>query len=80
MKFLDFVKKHTIASFAIAVGVVAIAVAGINLLVFNAKYDNYLKEYDAMQEEVNSKFAKAPEKTPPCLNPFKPNSPIIPLR
>lgn len=62
MKFLDFIKKHTIASFAIAVGVVAIAVAGINLLVFNAKYDNYLKEYDAMQEEVNSKFAKAPEK------------------
>ena len=62
MKFIDFVKKHTVACFAIVVGVVAIAVAGINYLKFNKDYDNYLKEYDAMQEEINSKFAKAPEK------------------
>ena len=41
MKFLDFVKKHMIASFAIAVGVVAIAVAGINYGVSKAKYNNY---------------------------------------
>lgn len=62
MKFLDFVKKHMIASFAIAVGVVAIAVAGINYAVSKAKYNDYLKDYEAMQEAVHSKVAKAPEK------------------
>lgn len=62
MKFMDFVKKHIVASFAIVVGVVAIAVGGINYLVFKKEYNDYLKEYDAAQEELNSKFPKAPEK------------------
>lgn len=60
MKFMDFVKKHTVASFAIVVGVAAILVAGINFIKFNADYDAYVEEYDRMQEEVNSKFPKAP--------------------
>lgn len=63
MSFVDFIKKHTIASFSIAVGVVATAVSLINLASFNAKYDKEVEDYKKMQEEVNSKFAKAPEST-----------------
>lgn len=61
MGFVDFLKKHTVASFAIVMGVAAVAVAGINFIKFNSDYNNYLKDYEKMQEEVNSKFAKAPE-------------------
>ena len=61
MSFVGFLKKHTVGAFAIVVGVAAVAVAGINFLKFNADYDAYVKEYERMEEEVNSKFAKAPE-------------------
>ena len=63
MNFVQFIKKHTVAFFAMCIGVVSIAVAGIYLIKFNSDYNKYLKEYDIMQEEINSKFAKAPEKT-----------------
>ncbi|MBO7614916.1 MAG: hypothetical protein J6T15_04400 [Bacilli bacterium] len=61
MKFVDFIKKHTVAFFAICVGVVSILVGGIYFIKFSSDYNKYETEYNRMQEEINSKFAKAPE-------------------
>ena len=63
MGLMNFVKKHTVGAFSILVGIAALGVAGGNLIRFNSEYNSYLEEYDRMQEEVNSKFAKAPEST-----------------
>lgn len=62
MSIMNFIKKHTIASFAIAVGAVAVVASCTYLIVFTAKYDSYIADYERMQEEVNSKFAKEPGK------------------
>ena len=55
MKFLDWVRKHIVASAAIVLGVAAIAVSGIKFLSHKGAYDAYLTEYNSKQEELKMK-------------------------
>ena len=60
-KFLDLIKKHPIASLAIAVGAVAIILSGSVFIGSVVSYDKYSKDYEDMKAKLLANTPQLPE-------------------
>ena len=60
-KFFDWMKKHIVASTAIALGAVALIVAATSFIVSGAQYAKYSDDYEAKKKELLSNTAQLPE-------------------
>ena len=60
-KFLDFIKKHPVASLSIAVGAVAIIVSGSLFISSVVQYDKYSKDYDDMKTKLLANTPQLPQ-------------------
>jgi len=60
-KFIDFIKKHMIASLAIFLGTIAILVSGISFAVSAAEYNQYSKNYEEKKKTLLANTPQPPE-------------------
>ena len=60
-KFVDFIKKHPVASLSIVVGAVALIITGSVFISSKVKYDNYSKDYDDMKTKLLANTPQPPE-------------------
>lgn len=61
MGFLDFARKHIVGCFAIVVGIAACAVTASSFAKSKSEYDDYLVEYEEMQERVKGDVPQLPK-------------------
>ena len=60
-KFLDFIKKHPVASLSIVVGAVALVVTGTLFISSYVKYQKYSEEYEDMKTKLLANTPQLPE-------------------